>query len=193
MNVRLANLITQFGVHTSLETCVVHTSLETCVVHTSLETCLVHTSLETCVVHTSLETCVVHTSLETCVVHTSLETCVVHTSLETCIVHTSLETCVVHTSLETCISYLVTHQIRKYMKRDIRYKVTGKYWINANDVEDDGTFKSTVSGKGLTYNNFIGGQTILDPAKNCVSIDQKGLWTIDACKTENHFICQKKP
>ncbi|XP_052783725.1 macrophage mannose receptor 1-like isoform X1 [Mya arenaria] len=74
-----------------------------------------------------------------------------------------------------------------------QFGVTGKYWINANDVEDDGTFKSTVSGKGLTYNNFIGGQTILDPAKNCVSIDQKGLWTIDACKTENHFICQKKP
>ncbi|KAH3809505.1 lymphocyte antigen 75-like [Dreissena polymorpha] len=71
-------------------------------------------------------------------------------------------------------------------------KLNGKYWIGLTDMEAETAYTWSASRRPASVHNFPPGQSIGDIHKNCVHVDEKGLWGVESCKAEFWFICQRK-
>ncbi|XP_053405004.1 secretory phospholipase A2 receptor-like [Mercenaria mercenaria] len=82
------------------------------------------------------------------------------------------------------------------LARMIAVKNTGKYWIGLTNMENERVFrwmttKETVNPMDPRMSFFKPGQQLSGQPKHCVHTDEKGEWTVESCKAQFWFICQK--
>ncbi|XP_017109367.2 accessory gland protein Acp29AB [Drosophila bipectinata] len=70
-------------------------------------------------------------------------------------------------------------------------KADTSYWIDINDIQDEGKFISSVTGKSPTYFKWHSKQPVMEPnnEQDCVFIYNKKMQDYD-CNDNSHFICQ---